>query len=118
MLGLQYVVTLDIRLQHIAVAPPRGVRGLKFPCCYKSINVLVAPPRGVRGLKCFAAISSRCASRRTPSWGAWIEILFRILLFADFIVAPPRGVRGLKCSISPDIDGSQVSSHPLVGCVD
>lgn len=29
MLGLQYVVTLDIRLQHIAVAPPRGVRGLK-----------------------------------------------------------------------------------------
>lgn len=30
MLGLQHVVTLDIRLQHIAVAPPRGVRGLKF----------------------------------------------------------------------------------------
>ena len=29
MLGLQHVVTLDIRLQHIAVAPPRGVRGLK-----------------------------------------------------------------------------------------
>lgn len=30
MLGLQHVVTLDIRLQHIAVAPPRGVRGLKY----------------------------------------------------------------------------------------
>lgn len=30
MLGLQHVVTLDISLQHIAVAPPRGVRGLKF----------------------------------------------------------------------------------------
>ena len=30
MLGLQHVVTLDIRLQHIAVAPPRGVRGLKW----------------------------------------------------------------------------------------
>lgn len=30
MLGLQHVVTLDIRLQHIAVAPPRGVRGLKL----------------------------------------------------------------------------------------
>ena len=35
MLGLQHVVTLDIRLQHIAVAPPRGVRGLKYRGCEK-----------------------------------------------------------------------------------
>lgn len=48
MLGLQYVVTLDIRLQHIAVAPPRGVRGLK----YRPIRLLY-----------------RCPGR-TPSWGA------------------------------------------------
>ena len=52
MLGLQHVVTLDIRLQHIAVAPPRGVRGLKF-------NKLV---------------EAKLISSRTPSWGAWIEI--------------------------------------------
>ena len=52
MLGLQHVVTLDIRLQHIAVAPPRGVRGLKCPPSF-----LVELPLG-----------------RTPSWGAWIEI--------------------------------------------
>ena len=51
MLGLQHVVTLDIRLQHIAVAPPRGVRGLKsIPLPDKSTHY-VAPPRGVRGLK-------------------------------------------------------------------
>ena len=51
MLGLQHVVTLDIRLQHIAVAPPRGVRGLKY-CEYPvHIEKVVAPPRGVRGLK-------------------------------------------------------------------
>ena len=52
MLGLQHVVTLDIRLQHIAVAPPRGVRGLKFlppPLLFR--EDFVAPPRGVRGLK-------------------------------------------------------------------
>ena len=52
MLGLQHVVTLDIRLQHIAVAPPRGVRGLKF--VQIRTNYLF--------------------KRRTPSWGAWIEI--------------------------------------------
>ena len=52
MLGLQHVVTLDIRLQHIAVAPPRGVRGLKSvpPQSFPLLD-LVAPPRGVRGLK-------------------------------------------------------------------
>ena len=52
MLGLQHVVALDNSLQYIAVAPPRGVRGLKFPAAGR--------------------ISSR--SGRTPSWGAWIEI--------------------------------------------
>ena len=52
MLGLQHVVTLDIRLQHIAVAPPRGVRGLKFDCKAQGIETMC----------------------RTPSWGAWIEI--------------------------------------------
>ena len=52
MLGLQHVVTLDIRLQHIAVAPPRGVRGLKYTC---------------------GSLESG-GSGRTPSWGAWIEI--------------------------------------------
>ena len=51
MLGLQHVVTLDIRLQHIAVAPPRGVRGLKFDRVDDSPECGVAPPRGVRGLK-------------------------------------------------------------------
>ena len=51
MLGLQHVVTLDIRLQHIAVAPPRGVRGLKYIVSRITGIHKVAPPRGVRGLK-------------------------------------------------------------------
>lgn len=52
MLGLQHVVTLDIRLQHIAVAPPRGVRGLKFAKMKTDMGAAaVAPPRGVRELK-------------------------------------------------------------------
>ena len=52
MLGLQHVVTLDIRLQHIAVAPPRGVRGLKYD----------------------DTLEPELLDCRTPSWGAWIEI--------------------------------------------
>ena len=52
MLGLQHVVTLDISLQHIAVAPPRGVRGLKYVDTDVHAVAHVAPPRGVRGLKC------------------------------------------------------------------
>ena len=74
MLGLQHVVTLDIRLQHIAVAPPRGVRGLKW-----LQEVLDCP-----------------CHRRTPSWGAWIEIIRAEPCSLALPVAPPRGVRGLK----------------------
>lgn len=51
MLGLQHVVTLDIRLQHIAVAPPRGVRGLNSCNESQSSPSPVAPSCGVRGLK-------------------------------------------------------------------
>ena len=75
MLGLQHVVTLDIRLQHIAVAPPRGVRGLKFAGAIVTFEQAVAPPRGVRGLKFRIPEHRTRPPRRTPSWGAWIEIL-------------------------------------------
>ena len=98
MLGLQHVVTLDIRLQHIAVAPPRGVRGLKYyHLAVELASAGVAPPRGVRGLKwfrqelnsvCYVApprgvrglklerwFGNVCGKGRTPSWGAWIEII-------------------------------------------
>lgn len=51
MLGLQHVVTLDIRLQHIAVAPPRGVRGLKYGYGRKHNHDGCRTPRGVRELK-------------------------------------------------------------------
>ena len=51
MLGLQHVVALDNSLQYIAVAPPRGVRGLKSTRPRHGLTLSVAPPRGVRGLK-------------------------------------------------------------------
>ena len=39
---------------------------------------------------------------RSPSWGAWIEILLRRILILNIMVAPPRGERGLKlCHIFP-----------------
>ena len=56
------------------VAPPRGERGLKPDCkCQHSSGQAVAPPRGERGLKPFGAARSDKCSRRSPSWGAWIE---------------------------------------------
>ena len=78
-----------------AVAPPRGVRGLKF-VLRKSVDnrVNVAPPRGVRGLK--------CRNQYLGNIGR---------------VAPPRGVRGLK--LLPGYRWKPLpGSHPLVGCVD
>ena len=40
----------------------------------------VAPPRGVRGLKFLPRKSLSMTSSRTPSWGAWIEIEAVILI--------------------------------------
>ena len=57
----------------------------------------VAPPRGERGLKLSSIVTSlRAISRRSPSWGAWIEIDDSNLTRYGENVAPPRGERGLK----------------------
>ena len=103
------------------VAPPRGERGLKSAVTgADGMAVFVAPPRGERGLKLWHALLFRQArhgrspswgawieilvhvivwrvgSRRSPSWGAWIEIRRRSRLIQRQRVAPPRGERGLK----------------------
>ena len=77
----------------------------------------VAPPRGERGLKCNAAC--RCAAvhmRRSPSWGAWIEI-YRInsTNSGQSTVAPPRGERGLKYHIGVYVGGNMVIVAPPRG---
>ncbi len=77
---------------------------------------------------------------RSPSWGAWIEIIMysqhcRIIAVApprgerglkfsmSFVyppckkVAPPRGERGLKC-VEQQAAGKTGQSLPLVGSVD
>ena len=79
-----------------AVAPPRGERGLKFLWFgWYAIHEKVAPPRGERGLKFANTVNQIYLKRRSPSWGAWIEIL-------NFV---------LKSFVSK-------SSLPLVGSVD
>ena len=40
---------------------------------------------------------------RSPSWGAWIEIVNGTFLQNFESVAPPRGERGLKCDILPHL---------------
>ena len=58
--------------------------------------------------------SSPC---RSPSWGAWIEIPFSLGRYHSSAVAPPRGERGLKFRhLSSDLMGKK--SLPLVGSVD
>ena len=58
----------------------------------------VAPPRGERGLKSSAPVKvGKAPPRRSPSWGAWIEMMFLpSVLNMPLLVAPPRGERGLK----------------------
>ena len=60
------------------VAPPRGERGLKLRALgITTIEEGVAPPRGERGLKlCCRRRSAWRKRSRSPSWGAWIETLF------------------------------------------
>lgn len=70
MLGLQHVVTLDISLQHIAVAPPRGVRGLKYGYGRKHNHDGCRTPRGVHGLKSLVALLICPRALSHPSWGA------------------------------------------------
>ena len=57
-------------------------------------GINVAPPRGVRGLKYNIVPFTQPPLRRTPSWGAWIEI---------------EATGNSKTT---------AESHPLVGCVD
>ena len=58
---------------------------------------LVAPPRGERGLKYVGwRMERRHTGRRSPSWGAWIEMVSSSLTALVYLVAPPRGERGLK----------------------
>ena len=80
------------------------------------------------------------ALRRSPSWGAWIEIIWLQNHIPPRAVAPPRGERGLKsmpvnCSLSAHTGRSpswgawieiyalgrvrrSLPSLPLVGSVD
>ena len=59
------------------------------------MHIRRAPP-GARGLKCFAAGFSGSAGASCPTWGTWIEIIFKTFaVFRSFGRAPP-GARGLK----------------------
>ena len=94
------------------VAPPRGERGLKYYMLYTTFyQLLVAPPRGERGLKYLRqSRQPPCRIRRSPSWGARIEMPHSEQICMPSPVAPPRGERGLKClSASMCADRTQVA---------
>ena len=80
----------------MVVAPPRGERGLKYPL-----------PDGI----------IKIPQRRSPSWGAWIEIVPLSAASSVAMVAPPRGERGLK-SPCRKLRAVPYRSLPLVGSVD
>ena len=44
----------------------------------------------------FAYLCGTLDMRRSPSWGAWIEIVVLYSIAHYQLVAPPRGERGLK----------------------
>ena len=98
------------------VAPPRGERGLKCIYCRQPSPVWwVAPPRGERGLKYpHPQAGDMRPGRRSPSWGAWIEIVRVACPSFCPPVAPPRGERGLKSKLA-DIALHIVASLPPRG---
>ena len=61
--------------------------------------------------------SFRQMIRRSPSWGAWIEMIAAALSYIGFAVAPPRGERGLKL-LPACVNAFVRKSLPLVGSVD
>ena len=76
-----------------AVAPPRGERGLKYNrSALRCQGLRVAPPRGERGLKCrLLAADIKGDYRRSPSWGAWIEIFAKLADIALHVSLPLVG---------------------------
>ena len=54
---------------------------------------------------------------RSPSWGAWIEMLMYTGAPSSLSVAPPRGERGLKFTFDRPLKNKE-QSLPLVGSVD
>ena len=87
----------------LQVAPPRGERGLKFSLLWGGIAAPCrrSPSWGAWIEICRFLLSFYKIERRSPSWGAWIEIHDAREIACDNRVAPPRGERGLKYILSP-----------------
>ncbi len=97
-----------------SVAPPRGERGLKLITLQIiPLVALVAPPRGERGLKLVVDITKQStATSRSPSWGAWIEIVLHNGICTKVEVAPPRGERGLKSKLEQASASTRLVAPP------
>ena len=59
---------------------PQGVRGLKYLLCVEAITSPSRAPQGVRGLKYVHNRRIHIPERSRPARGAWIEILFLLLM--------------------------------------
>ena len=81
----------------MAVAPPRGERGLKLMCFSARQRMACRSPSWGAWIEISAPLKRRgFKPGRSPSWGAWIEIPARLQPYRVSCVAPPRGERGLK----------------------
>ena len=74
-------------------------------------------PHGVRGLKSGFSFPTKNSRLSHPAWGAWIEILCRLLFGLLFLRRTPHGVRGLKLLVTAyGLERCWVA--PRMGCVD
>ena len=97
------------------VAPPRWVRGLKFPIysIYKP-SPASRTPRWVRGLKFQHYLLSAALLTSHPTMGAWIEICQYEWLWHLILVAPHDGC--VDWNICMNFGRSSAnSSHPTMG---
>ena len=73
---------------------------------------VVAPPRGERGLKSAERRGNAGHHSRSPSWGAWIEIVLHNGICTKVEVAPPRGERGLKSKLEQASASTRLVAPP------
>ena len=92
---------------------PSRVRGLKYKHQRNAYQVPESHPSRVRGLKLPTRLSLVLAALVAPFTGAWIEMLFVMVLLSFFMSHPSR-VRGLKLCFPWDMTrGSKVA--PFTG---
>ena len=111
------MASANFAVKYTTVAPPRGERGLK--CAARSLmstGGAVAPPRGERGLKSMSRHRPAYPlPRRSPSWGAWIEINSAVRIIAAALCRSPSWGAWIEISARWIVKEAQESRSPSWG---